>query len=96
MAETATSQTQTAIFLHNPRGTAVASAFDTMTMIKLTDAQRTVLTQALPAVAHLALGALVFGQFLREQPYSLWLAVAGVALWLWFIGMAVAEAGGKQ
>lgn len=40
--------------------------------------------------------ALVFGQFLREQPYSLWLAVAGVAIWLWFIGMAVAVAGGKQ
>ena len=79
-----------------PRGTAVASAFDAMTMVKLIDAQRTVITQALPAVAHLAVGALVFGQFLREQPYSLWLAVAGVAIWLWFIGMAVAVAGGKQ
>ena len=39
-------------------------------MVKLTDAQRAVLVQAFPAIAHLGLGALVFGQFLRDQPFS--------------------------
>lgn len=67
-----------------------------MTMIRLAQAQRAVLTQAFPAVGHLALGALVFGQFLREQPYSVWLAVTGVGIWLWFVGMAVVFAGGKR
>lgn len=65
-------------------------------MVRLTDAQRTVLTQALPAVAHVALGALVFGQFLREQPFSFWLATAGLGIWLSCVSAAVAIAGGKQ
>jgi len=96
MGETATAGSGRRFSSAIPHGTAVASSFDAKTMVRLTDAQRTVLTQALPAVAHLALGALVFGQFLREEPYSLSLAVAGIAIWLWFVGMAVAVAGGKQ
>jgi hypothetical protein len=96
MAETATSQKWPRDLLSNPCGTAIASSPDQMTMIKLTDAQRAVLTQAFPAVAHPALGALVFGQFLREQPYSLRLAVTGVGIWLWFVGMALVFAGGKR
>ena len=67
-----------------------------MTMIRLSDAQRAVLTQTLPAVAHLGLGALVFGQFLRDQPFSWWLASAGVGIWLWVVSVAVAVAGGKR
>jgi hypothetical protein len=67
-----------------------------MTMVKLTNAQRAVLTQAFPAVAHVAVGALVFGQFLRDQPFSFRLAFAGVGIWLWFVTMAVAVAGGKR
>ncbi len=77
-------------------GTALASAHVHVTMLRLTDAQRAVLTQALPAVAHVAVGALVFGQFLREQPYSLPLALIGIGIWFWFVGVAVALAGGKQ
>jgi hypothetical protein len=65
-------------------------------MIKLKDPQRAVLVEAFPAAGHLGLGALVFGQFLREQPYSMGLFVTGVCIWLWFVGMAVALAGGKQ
>ncbi|MSO82013.1 MAG: hypothetical protein EXQ53_01765 [Acidobacteria bacterium] len=65
-------------------------------MVKLTDAQRAVLVQAFPAIAHLGLGALVFGQFLRDQPFSWWLAFAGVGVWLWFVSVALVVAGGKR
>lgn len=65
-------------------------------MLRLTDAQRAVLVQAIPAVAHLAVGTLVFGQFLRQQPFSFLLALAGIALWFIFIGIAVVYAARKQ
>ncbi len=65
-------------------------------MVRLTDTQRAVLTQAFAAVAHLGLGAMVFGQFLREQPFSFRLGLAGVGIWLWFVAMAIAAAGGKR
>lgn len=67
-----------------------------MTMVKLTNAQRAVLTQAFPAVGHLGLGALVFGQFLRDQPFSLRLALAGIGIWLGFVTFAVVLAGENQ
>ena len=66
-----------------------------MTMIKLADGQRAVLVQAFPAVAHLGIGALVFGQFLRQQPFSFWLTFAGIGIWLGFVSFAVVLAGGK-
>ena len=66
------------------------------TMLRLNDAQRTVLIQALPAVAHLALGAMVFGQFLRDDPFSWRLASGGVGLWFFWVSIAVLIAGGKQ
>lgn len=65
-------------------------------MVSFTDAQRAVLVQALPAVAHLGLGALVFGQFLREQPFSFRMALAGVGVWVWFVSMAVVVAGVRR
>ena len=65
-------------------------------MLRLTDAQRAVLIQAIPAVANLAVGAMVFGQFLRQQPFSPWLTVWGLGFWLVFVGIAVVIAGGKQ
>ena len=43
----------------------------------------------LPDAANLALGALVFGQFLQERLFSRWLAAAGVAIWLGLLGWAV-------
>lgn len=64
-------------------------------MVKFTDAQRAVLVQAFPAVAHLGLGAMVFGQFLREQSFSFRMALAGIGMWLWFVSMAVVVAGAK-
>ena len=65
-------------------------------MLRLTEAQRAVLVQAIPAVANLAVGAMVFGQFLRQQPFSTGLAVAGIAFWAVFVGFTVLLAGGKR
>jgi hypothetical protein len=62
-------------------------------MVKLTSAQRAVLIQAFPAVGHLGLGALVFGQFLRDQPFSFWLAAAGLVIWVGLVSVAVDLAG---
>jgi hypothetical protein len=65
-------------------------------MLRLTDAQRAVLVQAFPAVGHLAVGGLVFGQFLREQPFSMWLAFAGITIWGIAVTSAVMVAGAER
>ncbi|MBI3050628.1 MAG: hypothetical protein HYY76_20245 [Acidobacteria bacterium] len=65
------------------------------TMLRLNEAQRAVLIQAFPAIAHVAAGGLVFGQFLREPPFSIGLALGGVAIWVGFVSGAVALAGRK-
>jgi len=67
-----------------------------MTMIRLADGQRAVLVQAFPAAANLGLGALVFGQFLRQQPFSISLAMAGAGIWLAGVAVAFVLAGGKR
>jgi hypothetical protein len=66
-----------------------------MTMVKLAEGQRAVLVQAFPAVGNLGIGALVFGQFLRQQPFSTMRALTGIGIWLGFIGFAVVLAGAK-
>ena len=65
-------------------------------MLRLSDPQRAVLVQAMPAVANLGLGALVFGQFLRQQPFSVALAGSGVAFWFALIGYTLVITGGKR
>ena len=67
-----------------------------MTMLKLTDAQRAVLVQACPAVGHLAVGGLGFGQFLRVQPFSMRLAFVGMAIWFVAVAFAVIVAGAER
>lgn len=65
-------------------------------MLRLKDAERAVLVQAVPAVAHLAAGTLVFGQFIRQQAFSIPLAFVGIAFWFAAIGLALLIAGGKK
>ena len=50
-------------------------------MIRLRSAQRRVLIAHLPELANVAVGSLLFGQFLSDRPYSLPLAAVGVASW---------------
>ena len=50
-------------------------------MIRLTRDERAVLLDKVPDLANLAAGTAVFGQLLRDEPFSLALASGGFALW---------------
>ncbi len=50
-------------------------------MVGLTPEQRKTLIDKLADAANLALGALVFGQFLAEQPFSTLAAIGGLVVW---------------
>lgn len=47
------------------------------------------LVDKLPDAANLALGAMVFGQFLQDRPFSRWLAMVGIVIWLGLLGWAL-------
>ena len=55
-------------------------------MVGLTREQRRMLIDKLPAAANLALGGLVFGQFLGDRPFSPGVAVLGMAAWVCLLG----------
>ena len=44
--------------------------------------------QHLPPLANLAAGSLLFGQFLSARPYSVGLAMSGIAMWAFCFGIA--------
>jgi len=46
------------------------------------------LMDKLPDAANLALGGMVFGQFLGDRPFSPWLAAIGIGAWLALLGWA--------
>ena len=48
-------------------------------MVGLRPVHRRVLVAHLPELANIAIGALLFGQFLSDRPYSVFLAVVGTA-----------------
>lgn len=50
-------------------------------MLTLKPRQRAVLLEKVPDVANLGVGVLVFGQFVSDQPFSVWLAVLGFGIW---------------
>jgi len=77
-------------------GTPLARCSWRSDVVRLTNARRAVEVQAIPTVAHLALGTLAFGQFLRQQSFSIGLALAGIALWFALIAATVLIAEGKQ
>jgi len=65
-------------------------------MVRLTRDQRMVVLDKFPDVANLAVGALVFGQFLGEGPYSLGLAGAGIATGSALVVITLVIAGGSR
>jgi hypothetical protein len=75
---------QKGIFCNNPPET---------TMLKLTTSQRAVLVEKLPDVANVAAGAMVFGQLLGGQDFSIIAALAGAGIWLFVMGVSLARAG---
>lgn len=57
-------------------------------MLRLPKRRRELLIDKLPDAANVALGALVFGQFLRDDPYSIVAVVIGAATWLGLMAVA--------
>ena len=51
-------------------------------MVILNQRQRAVLLDKVPDAANLAVGALFFGQFLADRPFSFALALWGAGIWL--------------
>jgi hypothetical protein len=62
-------------------------------MLRLKSHQRQVLADKVPDVANLVIGALFLGQFLSDRPFSLTLALSGIAGWTVLIGFALLVAG---
>ena len=58
-------------------------------MVILSPRQRAVLIEKLPDIANVAVGALVFGQFLGDRPYSPALALYGVGIWSALMGFVL-------
>lgn len=61
----------------------------------MTEGQRTAFGQSVLELANFAAAALVFGQFVGQQPPSWTLIVAGVAVWLVLIVFALRLIGGR-
>ncbi len=51
-------------------------------MVELSQEQRRVMVDKLPDMANVAAGAMVFGQFIGDRPFSITVAAAGVAAWV--------------
>jgi hypothetical protein len=62
-------------------------------MLLLSRSRRAVLVDKISDVANLQVGALLFGQFLSERPFSLSLALVGIAIWFGLISCVLALAG---
>jgi hypothetical protein len=77
-------------------GTALASRESEETMLRLKRKQRQVLVDKVPDVANLVVGALFLGQFLSERPFSLMLALSGIAGWAVLIGLTLMAAGFEE
>ncbi len=58
-------------------------------MLSLDDDQRQMLSDKLPDAANLAVGALFFGQFLSDRPFSTALALWGSGAWLALMSWAI-------
>jgi len=65
-------------------------------MVGFTREQRQMLIDKLPDAANLALGALVFGQFLGDRPFSMTLAVLGIGTWMVLFACALWIGGGQE
>ena len=64
-------------------------------MLRLSAGGRTLLAEKVSDVANVAAGAMVFGQFLSDRPFSIWLMGLGWIIWVFLVGCAVAITEGK-
>lgn len=65
-------------------------------MLELSLNQRRLLAETLRDIANFAAAALIFGQLVGEQPFSIWLMLLGMAVWVCLVVLAVTLAGRKK
>ena len=65
-------------------------------MLELSPEQRVLLSATLRDIANVAAGAMLFGQFIGEGPFSLSLGVLGMVVWICLVVSALAVAGRKR
>ena len=65
-------------------------------VLRLNRRQRELFVEKLPDAGNLAMGGLVFGQFVTTGEFSGWLATLGLVAWGLFIGLAAVLAGEEE
>ena len=65
-------------------------------MVRLTERRRTILAEKFGDLANLAVAALVFGQALGQDAFSLAVMLAGAAIWSVFMAATFFLAGESQ
>ena len=65
-------------------------------MLRFKPRQRAVIVQKLPDLANLIAGVFVLGQFVGEEPASVWRVIVGLALWAGLAGVTLVIAGGES
>ena len=64
-------------------------------MLELNRGQRSLLAETLRDIANIAAGAMLFGQFVGDRPFSWPLGSLGAAVWVCLVGFAIIIAGRK-
>ena len=77
-------------------GTSLASAASQEGRWYDWDAQRTLLAETLRDIANIAAGAMVFGQFIGSQTFSVRIAAFGMGVWVALVAFAMVLAGERQ
>lgn len=62
-------------------------------MLRLKPRQRGVIVEKLPDLANLIAGVFVLGQFVGEEPASVWRVILGAVLWTGLAGITLLIAG---
>ena len=67
-----------------------------MPMLELSPQQRTLFAETVRDIANVAGGAMMFGSFLSDRPFSLASATAGFAVWAAGVTFAISLIGRKS
>jgi hypothetical protein len=65
-------------------------------MVRLTERRRAILAEKFGDLANYAVAALVFGQAVGQESFSVGVALAGFLIWLGFMAASYVVAGGSQ
>ena len=72
------------------------AAKEVATMLRLTERRRTIVAEKFADLANLAVAALVFGQALGDEPFSVGVGLVGAAVWSVFMGVTFYLAGDSR